>query len=175
MGSLSLDCYHFGFLMILKEMLTFPSLSNPVLQRGDSDRMDEVTWVCCTASLSADRCRQSCFPCPSPPPVETVSCLAGLGSRPLALAYPSHSVYMLSPSPAFSDVKRRYWQNSHIKTLTSMTFSPSYLGLFVQDICIEGLPSDGETKEGVSNGGRVEDYRADDQVQRNPLDLLLDS
>ena len=56
-----------------------------------------------------------------------------------------------------------------------MTFSPSYLGLFVQDICIEGLPSDGETKEGVSNGGRVEDYRADDQVQRNPLDLLLDS
>ena len=32
MGSLSLDCYHFYLLMILKETLTFLSLSNPVLQ-----------------------------------------------------------------------------------------------------------------------------------------------
>ena len=32
MGSLSLDCYHSHSLMILKERLTFLSLSNPVLQ-----------------------------------------------------------------------------------------------------------------------------------------------
>ena len=32
MGSLTFNCYHFYFLMILKEMLTFLSLSNPVLQ-----------------------------------------------------------------------------------------------------------------------------------------------
>ena len=32
MGSLSLDCYHFYFLMILKETLTFQSISNLVLQ-----------------------------------------------------------------------------------------------------------------------------------------------
>ena len=32
MGSLSLGHYHFHFLMILKEVLTFLSLSNPVLQ-----------------------------------------------------------------------------------------------------------------------------------------------
>ena len=32
MGLLSLDCYHFDFLMILKEMLTFLLLSNLILQ-----------------------------------------------------------------------------------------------------------------------------------------------
>ena len=32
MGLLSLDPYHFDFVMILKEPLTFLSLSNPVLQ-----------------------------------------------------------------------------------------------------------------------------------------------
>ena len=32
MGWLSLDCYHFYLLMISKEALTFPSLSNLVLR-----------------------------------------------------------------------------------------------------------------------------------------------
>ena len=42
MGSLSLDHYHFYFLMVLKEMLTFLSLSNPVLQNDGKERLNST-------------------------------------------------------------------------------------------------------------------------------------
>ena len=47
--SLSLDHYHFYFLMILKEMPTFTSLSNTVLQYSMLQQQKFLTlnWSCC--------------------------------------------------------------------------------------------------------------------------------
>ena len=51
LGSLSLDCYHFDFLMILKETLTFLSLSNPVLQYTSFYPLYRITSLLYVTSL----------------------------------------------------------------------------------------------------------------------------
>ena len=50
MGSLSLDRYHFYFLMILKETLTFLSLSNPVLQYCKHRNFSDLTIMAIIAT-----------------------------------------------------------------------------------------------------------------------------